>query len=173
MRVGKNFWDKAEVDKRFLSKIEKLDNGCWEWRAGGSGDGYGTFQIMSKADRSGGSSKVQAHRASWEIHNGPIPDGLFVCHHCDIKPCVNPAHLFLGTHQDNMADLVKKNRAKKTCRRGHPWSKENTIEGATGGRMCRACTGKLHHERRLRSIGRAAVAATDNYWGSYWDNATG
>lgn len=52
----------------------------------------------------------QVHRVSWEIHNGPIPDGLMVCHHCDVRHCVRPDHLFIGTQRDNIADMIAKGR---------------------------------------------------------------
>lgn len=61
---------------------------------------------------------IDAHRASWIVHHGPIPDGMFVCHHCDNKPCVRPDHLFLGTNQDNVDDAVAKGIIKATRARG-------------------------------------------------------
>lgn len=87
-----------------------------------------------------------AHRASWMIHKGPIPDGLFILHKCDIPTCVNPDHLFLGTNQDNIIDHVKKhpgtigirNKQKTHCPAGHEYTPDNT--GISWDRRyCRAC----------------------------------
>lgn len=71
--------------------------------------GYGIFNAgTGRANR----RTVYAHRFAWEITNGPIPVGLLACHHCDNPPCCNPAHLFLGTHADNNADMNAKGRAR-------------------------------------------------------------
>jgi hypothetical protein len=95
-------WD-TEVG-RFWSKVDKSGE-CWVWTAKAlCENGYGRFYV--------GKKPLRAHRYSWELANGPITDGLFVCHRCDNPPCVNPAHLFLGTHQDNMQDMVAKGRSR-------------------------------------------------------------
>lgn len=83
-----------------MSHVEKSPGGCWLWQ-GALSDGYGTIH-------SGPHQQKKAHRVSWELHRGPIPKGLFVRHSCDIKRCVNPDHLLLGDHWDNMRDVVER-----------------------------------------------------------------
>ena len=95
------------IPERFWAKVDKSagENGCWIWTGADNGDGYGTF----KADH----SARAAHRVSWELANGPITNNLCVLHRCDNRRCVNPAHLFLGTRQDNAIDMCAKDRQAK------------------------------------------------------------
>ena len=88
--------------KRFWPKVDKkTPNDCWEWKTHKT-RGYGVFSIRSKP--------IQAHRFSYELHFGKIPDGLLICHKCDNRACVNPNHLILGTHKDNTKDMMDKGR---------------------------------------------------------------
>jgi hypothetical protein len=94
--------------ERFNAKRDASHpDACWEWNGERTKSGYGAFVFF----RSGAEMYRVASRVAWTIANGPIPDGLFVLHRCDNPPCVNPAHLFVGTHDDNMADMVAKGRS--------------------------------------------------------------
>ena len=87
--------------------VSKTD-GCWEWIGRRNKKGYGLATNSGRLLCSG--NVVKAHRLSWFIHNGPIPEGMLVLHRCDNPPCVRPDHLFLGTHQDNLLDSMSKGR---------------------------------------------------------------
>lgn len=91
---------------RFWSKVKQGD-GCWEWQASKFHHGYGCFGVRNE---DGTYRTSYAHRVSWEMANGPIPDGMFVLHKCDNRACVRPDHLWLGTQTDNMRDCSDKGR---------------------------------------------------------------
>ena len=90
------------MEIRFWRFVEKTE-GCWLWTGAKTGGGYGYI-------RRSGKEKMSAHRASWEMHNGPVPEGLWVLHRCDTPACVRPDHLFVGTRADNMRDAHEKGR---------------------------------------------------------------
>ena len=87
--------------ERFWSKVKKTD-GCWEWTGAKFRDGYGNFWT--------GDNMISAHRFSYQLVKGSIPDGMFICHHCDNPGCVRVDHLFMGTPSDNIQDALIKGR---------------------------------------------------------------
>jgi hypothetical protein len=100
------------IDQKIHNNVVKIpESGCWIWIGTLTPYGYGRTTL-------GRNAGINAHRASYELKHGPIPKGMMALHHCDVRCCVNPDHIFLGTQQDNMADKVCKNRQANGVKHG-------------------------------------------------------
>jgi hypothetical protein len=125
------FWQKVNVREK---------DECWNWNAANRGNGYGCMKSNGKL--------INAHRLSWIINFGDIPNSLFVCHTCDNRLCVNPSHLFLGTPMENVRDRVEKGRCAKGDKSGarlHP-------EKIARGESCHNAVLNYEKVEKIRSM---------------------
>ena len=154
------------IHERFLKYVAQQPDGCWLWTGFQTGNGYGGFYVRSLYGRQG---KVQAHRWAYTYYKGPIEPGKVIDHICQRKLCVNPDHLEVVTHSENLKraharkprgfpEQVARGVSKRKpvdqgyyCNSGlHEWTTENIWETKRGTRYCRPCKQARERERTLR-----------------------
>lgn len=135
--------DRPEV--ALLERVVKSGD-CWvvKTASGEVKDRHAVIQI--------GNNCVGAHRLSYQLFCGPIPPGMYVCHTCDVKPCVNPTHLFVGTHRDNVDDMVRKGRQARGDGHGSRLHPERVARGENQG-LSKLDWNSVREIRRLRTAG--------------------
>lgn len=141
--------------ERLMAQVDVIPGGCWLWTGGRTSNGYGAMRLDGRV--------VATHRLSYELHVGPIPDGLVIDHvrdrGCTSTVCVNPAHLEPVTQAENLrrGDGASARNARKThCPQGHAYDEANTYRSpASGARSCRACQ-RAYDQRRSPRTRRAA-----------------
>lgn len=114
---------RGDANARFWAHVAKSDaDSCWLWNAAVGSHGYGAFGVERGVI-------VCSHRYSWELHYGSVPEGMDVLHRCDVRRCVNPAHLFLGTNADNINDMLCKERQARGEKKAQAKLTEQIVRG--------------------------------------------
>lgn len=144
--------------QRFWKKIVRgsSPDECWAWTSAKNNKGYGVLMDDSQPTQ----KRIYAHRYSWTLHNGPIPNhDLCVLHRCDNPQCCNPLHLFLGTKVENNRDMYDKGRHfhaphRTHCRKGHPLDEKNAYHprGNPSATHCRACSLERYYKRKQQVL---------------------
>lgn len=159
-RYGTYELSRKPPEARFWAKVDKSAGaeGCWPWTGARNWQDYGIFKLA------GGTHGQSAHRYTWEVTNGRIPDGLQVLHRCDNPPCCNPAHLWLGTNTDNVADKMAKGRAKTA--RGE--TNRHAKLTADQVKEIRALGGTMSQEKIGQQFGVSQVQISNILRGDHW-----
>ena len=150
---------------RFWGNVEINGNNCWLWTKSGDKNGYGKMVINRRRQNE---QALKAHRISWYIHNGPIPNGLLICHHCDNPPCCNPEHLFLASHAGNAQDMWDKNRHPRPDMKGERNPRAKLTEEDVLAIRSRYAVGGVTHKTlgTVYGVHQSVIqhAITGRYW---------
>lgn len=140
-------FSQKDID-RFWSQVDKSGD-CWVWIGALSSNGYGEIYFNHQ--------HLTVHRTSWLIAHGNIPNGMYVCHHCDNKQCVNPSHLYIGTHLDNTRDAVVRHRMATGNRQGSHTHPETVHHGESHG-MVKLTNEQVLMIRNSRNVKQRDIA---------------
>lgn len=156
--AGRKPRSKSRADRFWRGVVRGAPDECWPWKDTLNHRGYGVFGRLGKQWR--------AHRVSYELHVGPIPEGMAICHRCDNRLCVNPKHLFVGSHADNVKDMVAKGR-----QRGAPRGLKNGNGKLSLEQVAAIRRSPLHHavlgSMYGISRGHAYRIKHDDYYATY------